>query len=122
MKPLLSTLFIAIVLSASAFSFEGGGVDVGNSNQKGKFSLPEFSSETEMVHYLEGLLPKIEKGETPEVRRLLRRGRCGQSKVTFSELAVNPSYRYNRQTRKLEKEFSGEVSVILENCRRPGRL
>lgn len=120
MKLFLSTLIIGIFLSTSAFSFEGGGVDVGNSIQKGSFSLPEFNAETDMVQYLESLIPKIEKGETPEVRRLLKRGRCQDNNVSFEELSVVPSYRYNRNTRKLEKEFSGEVSVIMKDCRRSG--
>lgn len=121
MKLFLSTLFIGILLSASTFSFGGGGVDVGNSIHKGAFSLPDFKSEPEMVEYLDALIPKIEKGETPEVRRLLKRERCQQDGIHFEELEVKPSYRYNRNTRKLEKEFSGDVSITMKNCRRRGR-
>lgn len=118
MKYVSLTLFIGIMLSMSAFSFGGGGVDVGNHNQKGNFSLPDFKSEPEMVQYLESIMPKIESGEAPEVRRLLYFRNCSKTDVEFDHVSVTPSYRYNREAKKLEKEISGEVTVTFKNCRR----
>lgn len=118
----MNKLITIVLFSLTALAFGSGGVDVGNSNQKGRFLLPEFKSEPEMVEYVQGLIPKIEKGEVKEVRAIVRRGQCSEEAVKFGELSVIPSYRYNKTTGKLDKEFSGEVSVLLKNCKRPRKL
>lgn len=118
-----SVLFLIIALfSLHAFGIESGGVDVGNSNQKGNFGLPIFKTEEEMVTHVNGILPLIEKGEHKEVQRLVKRGKCSKGSAQFDEFSVIPSYEYNKSTRKLDKEFSGEVTVLLKDCKRPRRL
>jgi hypothetical protein len=118
MNKLIFILVIAL-MSLHAFGMESGGVDVGNSNQKGKFGLPVFKTEAEMVTHLQALIPQIEKGELKEVQNLMKQGKCSSESAKFGELAVIPSYQYNKQTGKLEPEFSGQVSVLLNNCKRP---
>lgn len=122
MKKIISLLILGLIISLAAFAFEGGGVDVGTSNQKGNFSLREFKTNSEMVKYVQNLIPRIEKGKLKEVRTLTRRGKCSNESVKFDELSEHPYYRYNNKTGILEKEFEGSVSVLLKDCKRPGKL
>lgn len=121
MKKSVLFLFIAL-LSVHTFGFEGGGVDVGNSNPRAKFALPVFNSEAAMVAHVNALLPQIEKGELKEVQDLMKKGKCSEGFAKFNELSVIPSYEYNKTTKKLDKEFSGEVFVELKDCKRPRKL
>lgn len=116
MKYVLTAIVGTFLLSITAMGF-GGGVDVGNHNQKGRFTVPVFSTEESMVEHVNNELPQIEKGEHPEVKKLIKKGRCS-SKVIFDFLEVNDSYRWNRTTKKLEKEFSGDVVVVIKDCKK----
>lgn len=117
MKSLSCLLFIIfLLLPLTVFS---GGVDVGNANQKGRFTVPEFPTEESMTAHLEKLLPAIEKGESKEVFNLISKGNCSKGKATFEELEVTPYYRYDKNIKRLNKEFSGEVVISLHDCRKP---
>lgn len=117
----MKILILVLLFTTASFAIESGGVDVGNSNQKGKFALPIFKSEEAMVNHLNELMPQIEKGEHKEVQKLMKRGKC-PAPVKFGELSVIPSYEYNKSTKKLDKEFSGEVTVVFKDCKRPRKL
>ena len=117
MKSLLF-IILMVVFSLTVFSREEGGVDVGNASQKGRISVPQFDTERELVSYVETESPKIESGRHPEVASFIRRGRCSSKDITFQYLEVEISYRWDRDLKKLIKEFSGAISVKLGHCLR----
>lgn len=117
MKYTLAVLIGIFVISITAFGF-GGGVDVGNHNQKGRFSVPVFKTEESMVEHVTKELPRIEKGEHPEVKKLLKKARCSDTVVEFDSLEVNDSYSWNKNSKELEKEFTGDVVILLKKCKK----
>lgn len=120
MKHIILILIGSLLWSVSVSGWDGG-VDVGNHSNKGRFKIPVFKSEESMVAHLEEILPAIEKGEHQEVKKLLKRGKCS-GKIEFDVLEVEYSYEYNQKIKKLEKEYSGVVEVLLTDCKRPKRL
>lgn len=119
----LGLLVVTVLLSLSTWG--GGGVDVGNHNQKGfrgTFQIPTFNDENEIVTHVQSLLPSIEDGTNGSVKRLVSQGKCSGKDIKFDELEVLTSYEYNDMSKKLNRKASGLVIVKLFECKRPNKI
>lgn len=117
------TLILMTVLSLNCWS--GGGVDVGNHSPKsfkGSFVIPDFTSEESMVAFVQSLLPEIERGSLKDVKNLILAAKCSSSDIKFDSLEVVTTYNVNEKILRLEKEFTGLVTVEFKGCKDPKNL
>lgn len=117
------TLILMTVLSLNCWS--GGGVDVGNHSPKsfkGSFVIPDFKSEESMVAFVQSLLPQIERGSLKDVKNLILAARCSSSDIKFDSLEVVKTYNVNEKILRLEKEFTGLVTIEFKDCKEPKKL
>lgn len=117
--------FILMFVLMSFNGWTGGGVDVGNHSPKsfkGSFSLPSFTSEESVVEHVQSILPSIEDGSLDSVREIIDLGECSTEKVKFDVLEVVMSYYVDEANSKMIKEFSGVITLDLEDCAAPLKL